>query len=157
MSAQLRSSDLIGREIAARLATCTVAAGAETDLGVAVFRGRRVVDEDAVPCCALIEGEDEVTQSGSKRAATAEVRQQFDILAYIACDPLHPNDAAHAAIRDVKRALFRTAGTPDTTLGGQVVGVTYVGKSIGPRADGSGYLVAAVTVTVTFVEELANP
>lgn len=153
----LQSAADIGLEISTRLATRTVALGAETDLGVAVFRGRRVVDDDQVPCVAIIEGNDEVEEGDSRRTLDARITQHYVMLAYVPCDPANPNDAAHAAIRDMKRALFTTAGQPDRTMGGTVKRVRYRGRDIGPRADGAAFVVASVEVSVEFVEDLANP
>lgn len=153
----LQSADLIGRELSDRLLTRTAALGAETDLGRKVFRGRRVIDDDSIPCTAVIEGTDEVEENDSRHTVQAKVTQQYVLLAYVPCDPLHPNDAAHAALRDLKRAVFTTGGVPDRTLGGRVVRVRYRGRDIGPRADGAAFVVASLEVTVEYVENLATP
>lgn len=157
MNDLLQSGHAIALEITARLATCRTASGCETDIGARVFRGRRAVDDTLVPCVTIIEGTDEVTESDGRRQLEARVAQNFEILAYVPCDLSHPNDAAHAAIRDVKRALFRTAGQPDRTLGGKVRRLIYLGRDIGPRADGAGIVVAQVSVSVEYVEDVANP
>ena len=155
--ALLQSAEAIGLEISTRMATRTTALGAETNLGVRVFRGRRMVDDDQVPCVALIEGGDEIEENDSQRTLEARIKQTYVALAYVPCDPAHPNDAAHAAIRDMKRALFTTAGAPDRTLGGKVKRVHYRGRDIGPRADGAAFVVASLEVAVEFVENLATP
>ena len=153
----LQSAAAIGLEIATRLATRTVALGAETSLGAKVFRGRRLIDDDQVPCVAIIEGNDEVEEGESRRSLDTRITQHYVMLAYVPCDPANPNDAAHAAIRDMKRALFSTAGQPDRTLGEKVKRVRYRGRDIGPRADGAAFVVASIEVSVEFVEDLANP
>lgn len=153
----LQSAAAIGLEIATRLATRTVALGAETNLGAKVFRGRRLIDDDQVPCAAIIEGNDEVEEGESRRSLDTRITQHYVMLAYVPCDPANPNDAAHAAIRDMKRALFTTAGQPDRTLGEKVKRVRYRGRDIGPRADGAAFVVASIEVSVEFVEDLANP
>jgi hypothetical protein len=83
--------------------------------------------------------------------------QEYILFAYVPCDPRNPNDAAHAAIRDMKRAIFRTAGAADTRLGGKVHRVRYLGRDIGPRADGAGVVLAAIEVEGQYAEDLANP
>lgn len=153
----LKRAEDIGLELAARLATRTIAQGAETDLGMSVLRGRRAVDDDMVPCVALIEGSDDVTENDSRKTLDTQIVQHYVALAYVACDPQHPNDAAHKAIRDMKRAVFTTDGQPDRTLGGRVRRVKYHGRDIGPRADGAGLVVASIEVSVEFVEDLASP
>lgn len=153
----LQSAAAIGLEVATRLATRTVALGAETNLGAAVFRGRRLIDDDQVPCVAIIEGNDEVEEGESRRSLDTKITQHYVMLAYVPCDPANPNDAAHAAIRDMKRALFTTAGQPDRTLGEKVKRVRYRGRDIGPRADGAAFVVASIEVSVEFVEDLASP
>lgn len=155
--ALLQTAEAIGLEISTRLATRTVALGAETDLGAQVFRGRRIVDDDQIPCTTLIEGSDEIEENESQRTLEARIKQTYVALAYIPCDPVNPNDAAHAAIRDMKRALFTTAGVPDRTLGSKVKRVHYRGRDIGPRADGAAFVVASLEVAVEFVENLATP
>ena len=157
MSDLLQSGHAIALEITARLQTVRTANGAETDLGARVYRGRRAVDDTLVPCVTIIEGADEVQETDGRRTLGARVAQDFEILAYVPCDLSHPNDAAHAAIRDVKRALFRTNGQPDRTLGGKVVRLTYRGRDIGPRGDGAALVVAQITVAVEYVEDVANP
>ncbi|MBS4019904.1 MAG: hypothetical protein KGZ68_16915, partial [Dechloromonas sp.] len=64
-----------------------------------------------------------------------------------------PNDAAHEAIRDIKRAIF--AG--DGNFGGRVLKVTYAGRDIGPRADGVPVVFVTVDIDVDYVEDLTNP
>lgn len=154
MSLLQRAED-IGIELAARLAACTVAQGAETDLGAKVYRGRRRVDDDMIPCVALIESVDRPSPVNVR--TQAKIDQRYEVYAYLPCDPDNPNDAAHAALRDLKRAIFRTGGVPDAKLGGKVREVVYLGRDIGPRADGAKFVVAAIEVGVEYVEDLANP
>lgn len=142
----------ISAAIYARLTAITQANGCETDIGLRVFRGRRNVDESAVPCAVLIEGTDTPTDRPGK-LPTAAIRQRYVIAAYVACDPNNPNDAAHAAIRDIKRAIF--AGDGD--FGGRVIRVTYQGRDIGPRADGVPVVFVTVDIDVEYVEDLTNP
>jgi hypothetical protein len=71
----------------------------------------------------------------------------------VSCDPNHPNDAAHAAIRDIKRAMF--AG--DGNFGGRVLKVSYQGRDIGPRVDGEPVVYVQVTIDIDYVEDLTNP
>jgi hypothetical protein len=155
MTTLLQSAGAIAAALTTRLQACTVALGAETNLGVKVFRGRRIPSDDLIPCTVLIEGEDtpDIKNVGTK----ADIEQRYVVYAYVPCDPDQPNDAAHAAIRDIKRALFRLNGKPDVNLGGQVRRVRYVGRDIGPRADGERFVVAAVEFVVEFVEDLSAP
>lgn len=153
----LHSAEDVGLEISARLRRCTVALGAETDLGVSVFRGRRTVDDDQIPCTSIIEGQDEIEENDSGREAQARIKQDYVLLAFVPCDPSNPNDAAHRAIRDMKRALFSTDGKADRTLGAKVKRVRYRGRDIGPRGDGAAFVVASLEINVEFVEDLSAP
>lgn len=155
MSPLLQSAAAIGAEVAARLGTCTVAAGAETNLGARIYRGRTAIDDDLIPCCVVIEGADEVNEP--EAGISVNVLQQYVLMAYVPCDPDHPNDAAHAALRDMKRAVFRTDGKADRTLGRKVQRVRYRGRDIGPRADGAAFVCAVLEVTVAYVENLSQP
>lgn len=157
MTISLHSAEAVGLELATRLATRTIALGAETDLGLSVFRGRKVIDDDQVPCVAIIEGSDEIDEADQGRGTEARIRQQFVLLAYVPCDPLNPNDAAHAAIRDMKRAVFCTGVVGDRTMGGLVRRVRYRGRDIGPRGDGAAFVVAALEISAEFSEDLATP
>lgn len=142
----------IAQELADRLATITTTNGAETNVGAKVFRGRKNVDEAMIPCAVIIEGNDTpVDRPG--RLPAASIKQRYTIAAYTNCDVDHPNDAAHAAIRDVKRALFKVDGT----LNGKVKKITYAGRDIGPRADGYPVVIAVVNIDVEYVEDLTNP
>lgn len=124
----------------------------ETDIGKRVFRGRRNIDETQVPCAVIIEGTDTpVDRPG--RLPTASITQRYVIAAYVTCDPQHPNDAAHAAIRDIKRAMFVDGGS----FGGKVKNVTYRGRDIGARADGVPVVFVTVDIDVDYVEDLTNP
>lgn len=149
----LNSSEAIGDEIAARLARCTVAQGAETNLGASVFRGRQAITDDMIPCSVLIEGDDRPAPARPARTTLYKIEQTYVLLAYVPCDADDPNVAAHAAIRDIKRALFGDGHD----MGGRVAELRYRGKDIGPRADGAPFVVAAVEVVAEFSENVAQP
>lgn len=142
----------IAAELTTRLQGITVALGSETDIGLRVYRGRKNVDEQMVPCAVLIEGTDTPTDRPGRLPAAA-IRQRYVVAAYNTCDVDNPNDAAHAVIRDIKRALFKDGGT----LGGKVHKVTYAGRDIGPRVDGYPAVFATVNIDVDYVEDLTNP
>lgn len=153
----LNSSEGVGAALLARLATCTVSQGAETNLGLVQYRGRRMVDPDMVPCVTLVEGDDEITEGDGVGTAGVQVNQSFVMLAFVPCDPDHPNDAAHAALRDMMRAVFRTEGRGDRTLGRQVQRVSYRGRDVGPRSDGDASVCVVLEVAVRFYLDLSNP
>ncbi len=155
MSASLHTAEDIGTELSTRLAKCTVALAAETNLGAKVYRGRRRIDDTMIPCCVVIEGDD-VPDRGNVKTAY-KLDQRYVLYAYVPCDPDNPNDAAHAAIRDLKRAVFNTGGAADPKLGGLVRDCVYLGRDIGPRADGASFVLAAIEIGVEYVENVANP
>lgn len=142
----------IAAELFARASSIAIANGFETDIGLRVFRGRKNVDEQMIPCSVIIEGNDS-PQDRPGRLPAASIRQRYVLAAYTNCDPDHPNDAAHAAIRDIKRAIFKDGGN----LGGKVMKVTYAGRDIGPRIDGYPAVFVTVTLDVEYVEDLTNP
>ena len=147
-------SDALGRHLTDILKTITVSNGYETDIGLRVFRGKLKHDEDLVPYSTLIEGEDRPTEQGLNEVVN---QQQYAVGAYVACDPDNPNDAAHAAIRDIRRAIFKRGDGPARArLGNRVKEVRYLGKDIGPRADGRAIVFAVVHFEVTFVESLVG-
>lgn len=150
----LTSASAIAAEISERLARISIANGCETDIGLRVCRGRRKIDEDMVPCAVLIEGDDQVKDRPGK-LPTVELKQGYVLGGYVECDADHPNDAAHAVIRDIKRALW---GVGDGgNFGGKVRAVSYTGRDIGPRADGVNVVFAVVQVDVEYVETLSQP
>lgn len=155
MSTLLQTAETVGAEIATRLATRTVAQGAETDLGTKVYRGRRHIDDTMIPCVVVIEGDDVPARGNVK--TQYKLAQRYVLFAYVPCDPNNPNTAAHAAIRDMKRALYLTDGVPDSKLGGQVRDLEYLGRDIGPRSDGAAFVLAAIEVGVEYVEDVSAP
>lgn len=150
------NAEQIAIEIANRLATRTVAQGAETDLGAKVFRGRVRIHDDMIPCSVIIEGDDVVARERGV-GPTVKIEQRYVLMAYVPCDPDNPNDAAHKAIRDLKKAMFVTGGKPDATWGRKVKEVAYLGRDIGPRADGAAFVLAIIEIAVEFPESLATP
>lgn len=142
----------VAGELFRRLEKISTANGAETDIGARVYRGRRNVDESQIPCSVVIEGVD-TPKDRPGRMPTISVTQRYVLAAYVQCDPDNPNDAAHAAVRDIKRALFSDGGT----FGGRVLRVTYQGRDIGPRADGRPVVFVTVDVDIDYVEDLTNP
>lgn len=135
-----------------RVRGIATANGSETDIGLRVYRGRRNVDETQVPCAVLIEGND-TPRDRPGRIPSVSITQRFVVAAYLACDPDNPNDAAHAAVRDLKRALFGDGGS----WGSRVLKVSYQGRDIGPRADGRPIVFVTVDIDVDYVEDLTNP
>ena len=142
------------------LAGITKAHGYETDIGVRVYRGRRKIDDDAVPCAVIIEGEDH--PGGTQGPSAQQVVQSYALGGYAQCDPDHPNDTAHQIISDLKKAVFglpadatrAEQATGTRSFGGRVKKVEYKGRDIGPRADGVAIVFAVVHIDVTFVEHL---
>lgn len=145
----------VAAEVKRRLETITLALGAETDVGRKVYQGKRTIDKTLLPCCTMIEGDDVPARQNAR--TDYQVTQHFAVLAYLECDPDAPNAAAHAAIRSIKRALWTTDGKPDYRWGETVKTVEYLGKQIGPRADGEKFVLAIVEFSVDFVENIATP
>ena len=154
---ELKNSADVAEHITARVATVRIANGAETDLGRQVFRGRHNIDDDVVPCCVVFEGPDSPVDQPGRTMTNVQVSPRYVLAAYVTCDPDNPNDAAHAAVRDLKRALFRDNGMPSGNFGGRVRKVSYKGRDIGPRADGRPIVFVTVDIVVDFAEDLANP
>lgn len=149
----------IAQHLTTLMAGITIANGYETDIGVRVFRGKRKIDDSHVPCAVLLEGEDK--PGGTQGSASQQVTQSYVLGGYVECDPDNPNDAAHAIIADIKKAVFTLADptraeeiSGTTTFGGRVKSVTYTGRDIGPRTDGVPIVFAVVHIDVVFVEQL---
>lgn len=151
----INTIEALAAEVNRRVSLCTIAQGAETDLAERVYEGRRHVSDDMIPCAAIIEAPDvaQWSQAGTNYHTT----QRFVVYAWVPCAALHPNIAARAAVRDLKRALFSTNGRPDQTWGRSVQLVRYLGKDVGPRADGASFVCVAVEFDVQFAENVANP
>lgn len=143
----------VADEIVSRLETITIANGAETDIGTKVLEGRRKSEDDTTPSVTLVEAEDQ-PETAPGKLISVKITQRYIIIGYNACDLDRPNKAAHAMIRDIKRALFRGG---DATFGGRVKSVEYRGRSIGIRADGTKMVQAVVEFDVTYVEDVSNP
>lgn len=151
----------VAKHINDLLASITVVNGYETDIGLQVYRGKRKIDEDAVPCAVLIEGEDAPTST--QGPASQKITQSYVLGGYAKCDPDNPNDVAHQIISDIKKAVFTFVPANraeeirgSTTFGGCVKEVRYKGRDIGPRADGVPIVFAVVHIDVDFVEQLTH-
>lgn len=151
----LSSAEAVAGEIVRRVGLITKANGCETDIGLQVFQGLRHISEDMIPCAVVIEGPDAPGDLNVR--GDIELDQSYVLYGYLPCDPLHPNVAAHAAIRDLKRAIFITNGKADKWWGRLVRGVKYLGRDIGPRTDGAAFVLAAIEIQVSYVESLSNP
>lgn len=151
----LQTIEDVADAIESRLAAITLANSCETDIGVKVLRGRIHVDDSMLPCTTLIEPGDtpEHRGAGTRIVTSAE----FVAFAYLACDPMHPNVAAHKALRDLKRAVFRTGGVASRDWGRTVQDVKYRGYEIGARSDGAAFVAVGLKFAVDFMEDLANP
>ncbi len=160
MSIPYTKASEISAELFARMQGITVANGAETDTGLRVYRGRRNVDETQVPCAVVIEGND-TPRDRPGRLPAVSTTQRFVLAAYVPCDADNPNDAAHAAIRDIKRAVFKPEAdvSPGAigALGGRVKALHYRGKIIEQRVDGRPLVFVSVELAAEFVEDLTNP
>ncbi len=149
-----KASD-IAQELYNRVAQITKANGFNTDIGLRVFRGKRALDAEAdVPCAVLVEGND-TPQDSSMTGVSISQRYVFE--AYDACDPDHPNDAAHLMIADLKRAIFAGEPKHGMRLGGRAKEMTYKGRVIGPREDGAETVFAGIHIDVLYAEDLTNP
>lgn len=151
----------IAEYLSTLLATITVANGFETDIGANAYRGRRDIDDEAVPCAVLIEGEDRPGDQAGR--GSLKITQDYVLGGYVLCDPNNPNDAAHKVLRDLKRAVFNVP-PPDRgpsggpyTLGGRVKECRYMGRDIGPRTDGNAIVFAVIRIQVDYAETLTDP
>jgi len=151
----IHSAEAVAAEIETRISAIRTANGCETDAGATVYMGLRKIDDSMIPCTVVIEGDD-IPGRGTV-GTEYELEQRYVLFAYVPCNPKHPNVAAHQAIRDIKRAVFMTAGAPDSRWGRRVKAVRYLGRAIGPRTDGVGFVLAAVEIAVDYVEVLAKP
>ncbi len=133
-----------------RLRGIAPAAGYRTPMGERVYRGRRRLNEEHIPCIVLIESDDEPQDH---RPGRVKLAQRYLIEGHTPCDPDNPNDAAHDILSDLKRAIF--AG--DDTLGGLVRTLKYLGRSIEPREDGLSLVSASIEIEVDYIEDLSNP
>ena len=75
MTPFFRAED-IGLHVQQCLSSITKANGYETDLGTRVFRGRRSIDDSAVPCAVVLEGPDSVADSHDGRKPMVRLMQR---------------------------------------------------------------------------------
>ncbi len=145
-----RGSD-IAAYITSLLEQITKANGYHTDIGLTVMRGRRKIDDSHLPCTVLIEGEDK--PDGPTGRTEVALDQDYVVGGYDFCDPNNPNDQGHLIIKDIKKALWNR-NTQGDNFGRRVKSCKYMGKDIGPRADGEPMIFAVVHLQVRFSETL---
>lgn len=148
-----KASD-IALKLSERATAISKANGYNTDIGLRIFRGKRAFSEEDLPCLVLVEGND-TPQDDALTAVSISQRYIFE--AHTACDPDHPNDAAHLIIADLKRAIFAGEPKHGMRLGGLAKGMTYKGRVIGAREDGAPTVFAGIDIDVLYVEDLTNP
>jgi hypothetical protein len=126
--------------------------GYETDVGSIVFRGKASpVDKTQMPCCVIFEGADEIKGAQGELSPKVLTEQYYMLVAYLPCDPDNPNDAGHAAIRDLKKAIFNDASF---AIKKKYRNVKYLGRYIGPRADGESIVHASIEISVEYLDVL---
>jgi hypothetical protein len=146
----------VGTSLSDLLKTVTVANGYKTDIGNRVYRGRLAIDDTRIPCVIFAEMDD-INKDETSHGTMVLVDQRYTIEAHVECDPDNPNDAAHDAIEDIKRVMFQHLTKVGTAFSKEIRKLSYTGKSISPRPDGSRYVAGSVTVVASFAEDLRNP
>ena len=146
------TSETIGAVLTNRLALCTVAQGAETDIGLTTYRGKRNISDDLIPCSCVIEGDVVKESRQGGRSTRYVLKSKFALHAYLPCDGANPNVAGHAAVRDMLRAVFS-----DSTLYDSVKDVEFESADIAPRADGAAFVLAVIVLSVTSTIDLSKP
>lgn len=144
------AANTLAMAVADRLTTISVDNGFFTDIGLKLFRGKRRLGEDDVPCVVLIEGQ---YSANGNSLRSVSVDQTYICEGVCACDPDNPNDAAHKMISDLKTAIF----TGDPSFGRTVKRMDFISHAIAPREDGIPIVTASVEFRVTYVEDLLNP
>lgn len=147
MANYYKSTEEVAEYLKTELVKVLVANGFETDLGERVFLGKRNVDEDEIPCVSIIEGEDQ--PGDTKNRDDVKIQVDFALAAYLKCDTDAPNTAAHAAIRDMKRVVWRAPN-----LGNRVGALEYRGRDIGARSDGEAFVMAVLHFSFSISENL---
>lgn len=143
----------VALELAARVSQITIANGYATDVGLRVYRGRRRLTPEHLPCVVLIERK---TTPIEQSKGDAKVAAGFVLEGHSECDPDNPNDMGHALEADIMQAVFTT---PEFTYGSPPKKATYEygGTEISPREDGQKHVQTAVDVTVSYVVRKAKP
>jgi hypothetical protein len=152
MAVTLMRAEDVGTEFYTRLAGILESNGFETNIGTKVWRGRRKIPADEeVPVCIITEGDDTPGEKLPNKTSR-KITQTYVLDAFDACEPDNPNDKAHAMLRDLKKAIFQ----PDGMFGGKVRNLEYLGRDIGPRPDGAGFVQVRIVVEAEFVENFLS-
>jgi hypothetical protein len=140
--------------LAQRAALIRVASGYKTDIGARVYRGKRALDAEAIPCCVIVEGDDVPREGAILKNTNVIIDVPFQFEALLPCDPNNPNDAAHDAIADICAVLF---GGDDPNFGGILKrGLVYVGRTIEPRVAGTATVGVAIKIRAEVKEDLTH-
>lgn len=143
----------IATALKARLETIRRASGYHTDVGARVYRGKGQLSPDLIPCAVLFEGEEDAGQPKDENYTVTAV-QHFVAEAHTACDADNPDLAGHALAEDLMRALFGG----DARLGGLLIRpLTYTGRVILPRADGTAFVTVQIKLDAAYLLTPATP
>lgn len=145
----LNKGSEIAELLTERLQRITVANGYNTDIGLRVFRGRKKIEDEDAPCVTIIEGDE---RNEDSRQEDVVLEQEYAFHAYMPCQADNPNDAAHLAIKDIKKEMFRDG----ETMGRRLKKISYLTRAIGPRPDGVAIVLAVVMISVRYTENLLD-
>ena len=142
-------SKKVEQAFSARLGQILVSNGFRSDIGCRVFRGRRKIDPDQIPCVVIVGSDDSVL---AQKRGEVSLSESYIIEAHSLCDPDNPNDSALDMIADIKRAMWGG----DKSFGGLVRNLEYTNRIISPRDDGSALVSAGVELSADFSETLGD-
>lgn len=146
----------IAQALSDRAARVTIANGFLTDSGTRVFRGKRRLAPEDVPCIVIFEGDDTVQDRAGKKSVKLAQRYVMEAFVDLATDG-NPNDKAHDMLRDLKVAVFTPSANGEAQLHRHVSDAKYAGRGIGTREEGENVIFARIEFDLEFREDLANP
>jgi hypothetical protein len=146
------------------LAGITVSNGYETDIGQRVFRARRRLDPEDLPCLVFWDGGEDPqaddrgdTNTGGRSAMVLE--QRIVVQAYVLANQAQTGTQLGKAKADIKKRICGSAQRGVFVNGeGKAQGIlAYLGATPSPRDDGDASEGVEITFAVTYPERYGDP
>jgi len=152
--------ETIIKNFLARLAVITTAHGYNTDIGGNVYRVRKTVDPDELPCCVVWPGAEKGEASYGENSCTMQIR--LEGIAGFGAE--NPSVVSEKILGDLKKCIFEPGNALAEPPSGwlrspdYIDSLSYTGGGTDEYPDeGQKTVGASIMVTVGYTENIGDP